>query len=298
MSQPKSPALVVLAAGLGSRYGGFKQLDSMSAENESIMELSIRDAIRAGFKKVVLVINRQISQQIDERVVARFQKLVEIVCVFQELDAIPTEFDLPPNRKKPWGTGHAILSAREAIATPFAVINADDFYGTSAYTLMNEALSSMSPDSADYCMLGYLLVNTLSNHGGVSRGLCGIANDHLTSIKEIKNIRRTNDTINGFFAGKPLTLDPDSIVSMNFWGFTPQVFTLLEQRFEVFLQVTRNDPDAEFFITEALDYAITGGLSKVRVLTTAERWYGVTFREDREEVRQGIQAYFQPKKQL
>lgn len=295
MIQAYSPALLVLAAGLGSRYGGFKQLDSIGAGNESIMELSIGDAIRAGFKKVVLVINKQISQQIEATVVARFQNKTEIVCVFQELNELPNGFVRPPSRTKPWGTAHAILSAKHSISTPFAVINADDFYGTSSFLRMNEALAGLPPDTNKYCMLGYLLANTLSNHGGVSRGLCGIENEYLTSIKEVKNIRKTNNIIKGTLAGKSVTLDSDAIVSMNFWGFTPAVFRLLEQQFIVFLKRCGNDPDSEFFITEALDYAIAKGLSQVRVLTTTERWYGVTYREDRDEVRQGIQNYFQSK---
>ena len=296
MTQSNGPALVILAAGMGSRYGGYKQLDSVGAEDESIMELSIGDAIKAGFRKVVLVINAQIAKQVEEQIILKYQQRVEIKTVFQELKDLPSGFDLPPQRKKPWGTAHAILSARKEISTPFVVINADDYYGRSSFGQIKEELVSLSQDQYRFVMLGYRLENTLSSHGGVSRGLCRIDNNKLLSIKEIINIRKTNGRIVGDQNGQEVVLSSQDIVSMNFWGFTPRIFSLLEEQFRVFLRSRIADPQAEFFITNALDEAIASGLSKVKVLTTAERWYGVTFREDRDEVRRGIQEYLADKR--
>ncbi len=295
MNNELSPVLVVLAAGLGSRYGGLKQLDAIGIGNETIMDLSICDAIQAGFKKIVLIINKVMSDQVQKQIVQKYQQEIFIECAFQELELIPSEFKLPPKREKPWGTAHAILSAKKQVSCPFAVINADDFYGPSAFQQMRDELVTLVSHKADFCMLGYRLSNTLSTHGGVSRGLCSVSGDYLSSIKEFINIREKESKITGDFNGEVQTLSADSIVSMNFWGFTPKVFELLEERFRVFLQKNLENPTAEFFITDALDYAIHNGLGQVKVLTTTERWFGVTFREDRDEVREGIRGYLKTK---
>lgn len=291
ITDENTPALVVLAAGLGSRYGGYKQLEGVGTANEPIMELSIQDAIKTGFQKIVLVTNDQIEKEIDAQLISKYQEQVAICQVLQRLDDLPEPFRLPPNRQKPWGTGHAIFSARNAVDTPFAVINADDFYGRSAFRLMSQALSRLPNDSNEYLMVGYRLENTLSEHGGVSRGLCNCSGAYLTSLKEVVNIRRTQDTIIGEYKGEEVQLSPDSIVSMNFWGFSAQVFGLLRQQFIHFLETHIGDDKSEFFITDALDDAIKEGEGKVNVKTTNEKWYGVTFREDRDQVRKGIQDY-------
>ncbi len=297
MSKEQPLALVVLAAGLGSRYGGFKQLDEIGSAGDTIMDLSIKDAIQAGFTKIVLVINREISNQIHSRIFVKHQQHVEIQCVYQDLDLLPGGFSLPVERKKPWGTGHAILVAREAVSGPFAVINADDFYGFSAYQQMSNELVTLKPDSSDYCMIGYRLSNTLSTHGGVSRGMCNVSGDYLSSVREISDIQQKNDVIKGAAEGRYLTLSADNIVSMNFWGFTPKVFELLENRFITFLQDNLERPFAEFFIPDVLDYAIHNDLGRVKVLPTTERWFGVTFRQDRDEVKKGIRDYLQSREE-
>ena len=296
MGDEQHPALVVLAAGLGSRYGGFKQLDEIGLAGDTIMDLSIKDAIQAGFTKTVLVINREISSQIHSQVLAKHHQLVEIQCVYQDLDLLPPGFTLPVERKKPWGTAHAILTASEAVSGPFAVINADDFYGLSAYQQMKNELVTLEPDSSDYCMIGYRLFNTLSTHGGVSRGLCDVSGEYLSSVKEFSNIQQKNNSISGETAGKSFELSAESMVSMNFWGFTPKIFELLENRFVAFLQDNLESPNAEFFIPDVLDYAINNNLGRVKVLPTSERWFGVTFREDRDEVKKGIRKYLQNRK--
>lgn len=287
----KGPALIILAAGLGSRYGSYKQLDSFGPDNETIMDLSIMDAIRAGFEKIVLIINRDIKKRIDNTVVRRYRDRVKIETVCQELHYLPDGFELPQDRTKPWGTGHAVLSAREAVNSPFAVINADDFYGSSAFIQIKKELDLMSEKSREFCMLGYLLKNTLSAHGGVSRGICGVRDGYLVSIAETKNIRQSGSGIAGDEDGKEVELDPDTIVSMNFWGFSPALFAILDKRFHEFLENRRRESSAEFFITDALDGPISWGEARIRVLTTREKWFGVTYTEDREQVRKGIQDY-------
>jgi UTP-glucose-1-phosphate uridylyltransferase len=292
MNEHNGPALAILAAGLGRRYGGYKQLDTFGPDDESIMDLSIIDGIRAGFKKIILIINRDIENQIRKTVVSKYQNQVKMDCVFQELNALPAGFKVPEIRKKPWGTGHAVLSVREAVETPFAVINADDFYGGSAFTQIKKELDRMAQNSHEFCMLGYRLKNTLSSHGGVSRGICRAEDDYLESISETRNIRKTGTIIRGEADEQKIDLSPDAIVSMNFWGFSPAVFPILNERFSTFLENKGKEENSEFFITDALDRPVSDGNIKIRVLDTQEKWFGVTYAQDREEVRNGIQRYF------
>ncbi len=291
MSNMNGPALVILAAGLGSRYGGYKQLDSFGPDNESIMDLSIKDAIEAGFGRVILIINREIEEQIKSTVVSKFQNRIDVDCVFQELHSLPLGFSVPEGRTKPWGTGHAVLSVQSIIDTPFAVINADDFYGSSAFVQLSRELEQFSPGSREFAMVGYRLENTLSAHGGVSRGICKADNGYLVSVVETKNIRQTESGIIGEVDGKPIELTPDTIVSMNFWGFSPDVFPILTGRFREFLTEKGDQPAAEFFVTDALDSPVSSGEVRIKMLTTREKWFGVTYTEDREAVRDGLRSY-------
>ncbi len=293
MVNDKSPALVVLAAGLGRRFGGFKQVEAIGDTEESIMEFSIKDAIKAGFRKIVLVINREVEESINDQIISQYKDKIDISYTFQKLDDIPLKPDFCEDRDTPWGTGHAILATRKTIDTPFAVINADDFYGPSAFVLMKEALEKIDEKSDQFFMLGYRLSNTLSEHGGVSRGLCKTDGDYLLSIMEIKSIKSSNGKIRGEREGENIELATNSIVSMNFWGFSPFVFDILEDRFINFLRKNEQDSSSEFFITEALDFAIRSGTVKIKVIPTTEKWFGLTHPKDKSEVRKGIQEYLQ-----
>lgn len=288
-SNNNGPELLVLAAGLGSRYGGFKQLDSFGPEGETIMDYSINDAIDAGFSKIVLVINRQIEKEINETIVNKYRDRIKINCISQDLDLLPEGFPLPKDRKKPWGTAHAIYVAKDQMQQPFAVINADDFYGRSAFFEIKKALTQLSRSDHRYCMVGYKLKNTLSKFGGVSRGWCALDGELLTSIAETEGIERKIDgQIIGSINGKRHTMDQEEVVSMNFWGFTPSVFEVLETRFKFFLKHQLSENRNEFYITDVIDYLLKEKLGSVSVIKTDEKWFGVTYKEDREEVKAGI----------
>lgn len=293
MVEEKSPALVVLAAGLGSRYGGFKQIEMVGGDEESIMTFSIKDAIAAGFQKVVLIINKEIEETINKQFVKRFGDRIEISYCLQEVDQTPIKSSDWKDRTKPWGTAHAILAAKDVITSPFAVINADDFYGSTAFVQMKEALDTLKNNSNLFFMLGYRLVNTLSIHGGVSRGICGIENGCLSTIVEMKDVRESDGKISGIRDGELLEIPLDSTVSMNFWGFSPHVFKILEDQFIRFLKGRGYDSSAEFFITEALDTVINTGEVTIKVIPTSEKWFGVTYKRDLLEVIKGIQEYQQ-----
>ncbi len=291
MKTNSKPTLVILAAGIGSRYGSLKQLEAVGPCNETIMEYSIHDAIHAGFKKVVFVINKKHKELFENAIGIKYRKRIKIEYVFQELGRIPTNYRIPQNRTKPWGTGHAILATDEVIEEPFAVINADDYYGSSAFTTMGKFLRSISANSTDFCMIGYALSNTLSDHGGVSRGICQMNDDFLTSIIETEKIIQTNGLITGTVNNQTLTIKADAIVSMNFWGFTPKLFPILEQQFNQFLKNNSDNMNAEFFIPDPLDYAIKNDLINVRILKTNEKWLGVTYKADKKTVEKGIHQH-------
>ncbi|MBU2514749.1 nucleotidyltransferase [bacterium] len=293
MVNDKSPALVVLAAGLGKRFGGYKQVEAISDQAESIMEFSIKDAINAGFRKIVLVINKDIESEVNNQIITRFKGKIDISYTFQEIENVPLKSTAWKNRIKPWGTGHAILAARGVINSAFAVINADDFYGPSAFILMKKFLEKIGEKSNQFFMLGYQLSNTLSKHGGVSRGLCKTDGDYLLSINEIKDIKSINDKVIGDRDGKLVELSADSMVSMNFWGFSPSIFDILEDRFIKFLQENGQNDTSEFYITEALDHAIRSGAAKIKVIPTNEKWFGLTHMEDKDGVSKGIREYLQ-----
>jgi len=285
------PALLVLAAGLGTRYGGMKQLEPFGPNGEALMEYSIYDAIRAGFKKIVFVVNQAHISTFEKHILPKYQGRIEIEFVIQRIDDLPNKISASTVRKKPWGTGHAILCAKDTLTGPFAVINADDFYGASAFCKMLTVLNSLDPKSTNFCLIGYKLSNTLSENGSVSRGLCTVDNGYLVGIRELTNIRLSKGDILGESEGKKELISKDSVVSMNFWGFSPDIFTILGDRFSVFLNKYINDDNVEFYIAEPLDYAIKRQISKVKVYPTKEKWFGVTHPADKQIVRSSIQMH-------
>jgi NDP-sugar pyrophosphorylase family protein len=289
MTPTTSPTLLVMAAGLGSRYGGLKQLSPLGPNGETILDYSIRDAIRAGFARVLFVIRKDIEAPFRETIGARFSSLIPIDYVFQELDALPSDFTPPPGRTRPWGTAHAVLVAAGAIHTPFAVINADDFYGAHSLRLLAQHLT---PGSPDYAMVAYPLRNTLSPHGSVSRGLCQLdSGGYLRSI--VEQTRIAPDGQHALVTdpdGRITPLTGDELVSMNLWGFTPAIFPELRTWFTRFLTEHSSDLTAEAYLPSFIGDLITTGLARVRVLQTTDPWFGITYREDLPRVAAGIRA--------
>lgn len=282
MSQ--KPTLLVLAAGMGSRYGSLKQVDKLGPSGESIIDYSIYDAIRAGFGKIVFVIRKSIEADFRE-VFSRFSDKILVEYAFQELDALPSGYSVPADRQKPWGTGHAVLVAASKIDTPFAVINADDFYGAGSFKVMAQHLTTAHNSDKDfYSMVGYVLENTLSENGHVSRGVCEInATGHLTGVVERTQIQPMNGGImfkDNDDSWKPLT--GKEIVSMNFWGFPRSVFKELEIKFKAFIEKNIQNPKSEFYIPFAVNDMVHEGKANVKVLETNDPWFGVTYKEDKE----------------
>jgi hypothetical protein len=283
------PTLLILAAGMGSRYGGLKQLDPMGPAGETILDYSVFDALRAGFDRVVFVIRRDFEREFRERIVARFDRHVDVALAFQSLDALPAGFAVPAGREKPWGTTHAILCAREAVAAPFAAINADDFYGRDAFAILGRRLAESPADSTAYCMVGFTLANTLSEHGSVARGVCRTdARGFLADIRELKQISRTADGVENVADGAVEKLTGREPVSMNMWGFTPRVFPQLEESFRQFLAVHAAEPKSECYIPLTVGDLVKAGQATCEVLPTASRWFGVTYVEDRPIVQASI----------
>ncbi len=287
------PTLLVLAAGMGSRYGSLKQMDGVGPSNEAIIDYSIYDAIRAGFGKVVFVIRHVFEKEFKEVFnPARFGGRIEVDYVFQNLDDLPEGFTVPEGRTKPWGTNHAVLRAAQTIHEPFAVINADDFYGEDAYKTIGDYLRSVEGSHDRYCMVGYQVKNTLSDFGAVSRGVCEVdAQGNLVSMVERTHIEKTNNGIafkdeNG--AMQPL--DPETPVSMNMFGFTPDYFQYSQEYFKVFLTENIANLKAEFYIPTMVNKLIHDGTSELKVLKTDAQWFGVTYKEDRPAVVAKIQA--------
>ncbi len=283
----QSPTLLVMAAGMGSRYGGLKQIDPVGPAGETIIDYSIYDALRAGFGKLVFVIRQDIEQAFKETVGARFEKRVPVEYVFQELEKLPRGFSVPAGRTKPWGTTQAVLMAEGVIKEPFAVINADDFYGAESYRVLAEYLTS---GSEDYAMVGFVLRNTLSDFGSVARGVCRVnAESYLERIEELTNIERENDgAMNTAPDGTVTRLSGNEPVSMNFWGFTPRIFSQLNEVFDGFLKRSGNELKTESYVPAAVGELITAGQSRVKVLHSADPWFGVTYREDRPRVVDSI----------
>ena len=289
--------LLVLAAGMGSRYGGLKQIDPVGPDGETIMDYSIYDARRAGFNKVVFVIRKDIEPAFREALGKHYEKRIAVEYVFQAPGKLTHGITVPPGRTKPWGTTHAILMAANTIHEPFAVINADDFYGAGGYSALAHHLQSGTPESA---MVGYTLRNTLSEFGAVSRGVCHVSEDGiLEDIVELKSIERTGGhAINTDDRGVETKLTGDEIVSMNMWGFAPQIFDLLHEHFHRFLKQFGGDPNAECYIPSTMNELIHAGEARVRVLRCGDHWFGVTHREDRsravENIRRLIEGGYYP----
>jgi len=278
------PTLLVLAAGLGTRYGGLKQIDSIGPHGETIIDYSIYDAIRAGFGRTVFVIRHYFEKAFREKVSSKFDRFVETAYAYQELDACLGSFPLPADRKKPWGTGHAILVCRDLIREPFAVVNADDYYGVHSLKTMTSFLTARQVTATDYAMVGYILRNTLSEHGGVSRGVSQ-CDEHmfLKRIVECKKIERVGSGARYLDGdGKSHALTGDEIVSMNLWGFQPSIFSHLQSQFERFLRDRGTEAKAEMYIPSVVDTLLAGGQARVKVLQTHDTWFGVTYREDKD----------------
>lgn len=283
MKLAASPTLLVLAAGMGSRYGGLKQIDPVGPCGETIIDYSIYDALRAGFGKLVFIIRKDIEQQFKEIVGARFEKRIAVEYVYQELNLLPPGFELPAGRTKPWGTGHAILMAANAIHEPFAVINADDFYGAAGYRVLAQQLQSGSPD---YSMVGFILRNTLSEFGSVARGVCQVSSDgYLKDVVELTKIEIDGaHAKNTDGAGKVTELTGDEVVSMNMWGFTPRIFPELQEQFKKFLELNSSNLKAEFFIPSVVNELVLAGQTRVKVLPSNDSWFGITYRDDHPRV--------------
>ena len=277
------PTLLVLAAGMGSRYGALKQMDGVGPNNEAIIDYSVYDAIRAGFGKVVFVIRHSFEADFKEVFNAeRFGHKIEVEYVFQELDYLPEGFTLPEGRVKPWGTNHAVMMAAKAIDTPFAVINADDFYGQDAYEVMGSYLSNLAGSTNSYAMVGYEVNKTLSENGTVSRGVCTVdESGNLTSMVERTKIERVDGTIVFHDLGTDEPLAENTPVSMNLFGFTPDYFRHSEAYFKEFLPANIDNLKAEFFIPLMVNKVINEGTATMRVLKTTSDWFGVTYKEDK-----------------
>jgi NDP-sugar pyrophosphorylase family protein len=280
-----NPTLLVLAAGIGSRYGGLKQIDPVGPSGETMIDYSIYDAMRAGFAKVVFVIRRDIEEPFKEVVGSKYEKRLPTEYVFQELDKIPAEFSAPPNRTKPWGTGHASLMAEDVIHGPFAMINADDFYGADAFRVLAEHQRQTSADATTYSMVAFTLRGTLSEHGTVTRGVCRV--DKGGMLKEIVEMFKIQKAGERARHGDQM-LSGDEPVSMNFWGFTPRLFGQLHIELEKFLRAHGHEEKSEFLIPTVINTLIKDGRASCRVLRTHSTWFGVTHKEDRPVVIEGI----------
>lgn len=287
------PTLLILAAGMGSRYGSLKQMDGLGPGGETIMDYSIYDAIRSGFGKVVFVIRNSFADDFKAIFSAqRYQGKIAVEYVMQELDKVPPWFTLGVERTKPWGTNHAIMMAAEVIKEPFAVVNADDFYGSSAFQALSEFLKGVTGKQNEYCMVGYELGKTLSELGAVSRGVCSVDSaGFLTGVVERTHIERIDGQIQYKDEnGNLVAIDETTIVSMNLWGFTPDYFEHSHKMFEEFLREKGNDPKAEFFIPLVVNKLVASGTAKLKVLKTDAEWFGVTYQGDRPKVVEKLNA--------
>jgi NDP-sugar pyrophosphorylase family protein len=290
------PALVVLAAGIGSRYRGLKQMDPVGSHGEVVLDYSVFDALRAGFGKVVFVIRSDIEVPFRETVGNKYEGRTEVRYVFQELDRVPRGYSVPSARSKPWGTAHATLLAQEQVNEPFAAINADDFYGANAYRLMGQYLQqAVEGGGNDYAMVGFILRETLSEHGHVSRGICECSPEgRLLRVVERTKIFKQGDGARFVDEkGRSHPLTGDEVVSMNFWGFKPSIFAFLQEQFESFLSEKLEDPKAEFYLPTVVDRLIARGSASVKVLANRESWYGITYREDKPRLIAGIRSLVQ-----
>lgn len=287
----KKPTLVILAAGMGSRYGGLKQMDPIDDQGHVIMDYSIYDALEAGFGKVVFIIKEEIDHDFRQLIGKRIETLTDVVYVHQEVDQLPEGYELPEGRIKPWGTAHAILQAKDVVDGPFAVINADDYYGKNGFALLADFLNNEVRDD-HACMVGYVLKNTVSDFGHVARGVCEVEGDYLQYIQERKRIVKCEDGIYDQSTNPVEKLPDESVVSMNMWGFSPAIFDKIEAEFPYFYEhlSTADAQNKEFLLPEVVQHQLSDGSMKVRVLTSRDRWYGVTYQQDKEHVVEALAA--------
>ena len=289
----KKTALVIMAAGVGSRFGnGIKQLAPVGPNGEIIMDYSIRDAKEAGFNKVVFIIRKDLEEEFKSTIGARVEKIAEVAYAYQEMEKLPEGFVKPADRTKPWGTGHAVICAREFLTEPFAVINADDYYGKEAYVKVHDYLVQEQPadDVLHICMAGFRLGNTLSDNGSVTRGLCHITDGKLTGVTETHNIFKTADGAESREDGQPAEkLDLNELVSMNMWGLQPEFIDLLEKGFVEFLSAQKEgDVKGEYLLPIYIDELLHAGKAEVKVLPTDAEWFGVTYQEDKASVTEAF----------
>lgn len=293
----KKTALVIMAAGIGSRFGGgIKQLEPVGPGGEIIMDYSIHDALEAGFDRIVFVIRHDLEKDFREVIGDRIEKIAPVSYAFQELDDIPSGFTVPQDRKKPWGTGQAVLSVRDIVNEPFLVINADDYYGKEVFKKIHDYMTGDMDENApvyDICMGGFILANTLSDNGGVTRGVCEVGEDEiLRAVRETYNIIKTADGLTASDKeGNPVTVREDQHVSMNMWGLTPAFIKELERGFPEFLSgLKEGDLKSEYLLPTIIDQMIKDGRARVKVFETRDHWFGVTYKEDKEGVAESIRA--------
>lgn len=290
----KEPVLVIMAAGMGSRYGGLKQIDPVDEQGNLIIDFSIHDALKAGFKKIIFIIKKQIEADFKERIGDRIAKFAEVEYVYQEMDCLPEGYTIPEGRIKPWGTGHAVLCCKDVIVGPFAVINADDYYGKEAFQMIYNALAVNEDDEKyRYTMVGYILENTLTEHGHVARGVCAVSKEGtLLAIEERTRIEK-REALTAYTEddGKTwVTIPQGRIVSMNMWGFTKSILKELEERFTAFLdtEARKNPLKSEYFLPSVVGSLLEEDKACVEVLRSKDKWYGVTYKEDKEVVVDAI----------
>lgn len=289
------PTLFVLAAGMGSRYGGLKQLDGLGPHGETIMDYSVYDAVRAGFGKVVFVIRKDFEVDFRKVVLAKYQDRIPCEVCFQSVDKIPAGITVNPDRQKPWGTNHALLMGRELIHEPFAVINADDFYGRESFEVLAKYLQTIEGTEGNYCMVGYRVQNTLSENGAVSRGICSTDEDgYLTTVVERTKIEEVgNKVVFTDDDGTDVEIARNTPVSMNMWGFSPEYFAYSDEAFRCFLMEHGQELKAEFYIPTVVNDLIVAGKARCKVLDTPAKWFGVTYAEDRPQTVMKINELIQ-----
>lgn len=276
------PTLFILAAGMGSRYGGLKQLDGLGPGGDTIMDYSVYDALRAGFGKIVFVIRHDFEQEFRDKVISKYEGYIPVEVVFQDINALPGGYRPNPERTKPWGTNHAVLMGKDVIKEPFAVINADDYYGMESFKILADFLRSVEGKKNCYCMVGFKIENTLSENGGVSRGLCQVSPEgNLTGVKECHGIQKKDGKMIQVVDGEEVPFPEDGTVSMNMWGFTPDYFDYSEKSFLNFLKEHHDDLKSEFYIPTVVNELINDGTVSLKVLKTPSKWFGVTYAADR-----------------
>tara|TARA_B100001996_G_scaffold73995_1_gene54630 strand:+ start:43034 stop:43918 length:885 start_codon:yes stop_codon:yes gene_type:complete len=275
--------LLVMAAGMGSRYGGLKQLDPVGPNNETIIDYSVFDAVRSGFNKAVFIIREEFRSEFESQITNKYKDIIEVSFSIQDLNDLPNGFSCPDNRNKPWGTGHAILSASNIVNEPFAVINGDDFYGKESFQLISKFYNN--DNNTDFSMVAFELENTLSDFGGVSRGICTSKRDCIINISETHDIKKSKGDIT---SSSILQLDGSEPVSMNMWGFTPKLFSYLKKGFSSFLNLHSNEIKSEYLIPSEINNLIESGEEKVRMLKSNSSWFGVTYKEDKPFVESQI----------